>query len=281
MTPYYERDGIVIYHGDCREILPTLSQVEHVITDPPYDERTHAHARTAKRGVPGQDARKGLVGGGIGIEFDPIDPTWVTPLLIGAASRWVIAFCALEMLGHYACCAGSAWVRACVWARTDGAPQFSGDRPAQASDGVAVMHAPGVRRWNGGGSRGLWLDSTKYAEEREHPTQKPESLMRRLVSLFTDPGETILDPFMGSGTTLRAAKDLGRKAIGIELSERWCEVAARRLEQTVLPLGFEQVQQREGGFETPMLPGVARTAHGDQVTREVGVLQALEETDRE
>jgi site-specific DNA-methyltransferase (adenine-specific) len=65
-------------------------------------------------------------------------------------------------------------------------------------------------------------------------TEKPIELMRELVSLFTDPGELILDPFMGSGTTLRAAKDLGRRAIGIELEEKYCEIAVQRLAQEVL-----------------------------------------------
>lgn len=75
-----------------------------------------------------------------------------------------------------------------------------------------------------------------YREDvgRCHTTQKPLELMKELVALFTDPGELILDPFMGSGTTLRAAKDCGRKAIGIELEEKYCEVAAKRMRQEVL-----------------------------------------------
>ncbi|MDD5304003.1 MAG: site-specific DNA-methyltransferase [Elusimicrobia bacterium] len=69
-----------------------------------------------------------------------------------------------------------------------------------------------------------------------HPSPKPECVMRWLVDELSEPGETVLDPFMGSGTTLRAAKDLGRKAIGIEIEERYCEIAAKRLSQQVLPL---------------------------------------------
>jgi DNA modification methylase len=68
---------------------------------------------------------------------------------------------------------------------------------------------------------------------QEHQTVKPIKLMSELVSLFTNPGETIIDPFMGTGTTLRAAKDLGRKAIGIEIEERYCEIAAKRMAQEV------------------------------------------------
>jgi DNA modification methylase len=71
---------------------------------------------------------------------------------------------------------------------------------------------------------------------RQHPTQKPLELMRWCVEHYSKPHDTILDPFMGSGTTLRAAKDLGRQAIGIEIEEKYCEIAARRLSQEVLAL---------------------------------------------
>lgn len=88
-------------------------------------------------------------------------------------------------------------------------------------------------KWSGGGRRAVWRENVVRGA---HKTEKPLRLLVELVRLFTDPRETILDPFMGSGTTLRAAKDLGRKAIGIEIEERYCEIAARRLEQEVLAL---------------------------------------------
>ena len=89
-------------------------------------------------------------------------------------------------------------------------------------------------RWNGGGRRAVW----EYPVERQngHPTPKPLALMADLIALFTDPGETILDPFLGSGTTARAAKDLGRKVIGIEMEEKYCEIAAQRMSQEVMAL---------------------------------------------
>jgi DNA modification methylase len=99
------------------------------------------------------------------------------------------------------------------------------------------MHAPGKKQWNGGGHHGYWEYGVEKLE-RYHPTQKPEPLMTEIVRLFTDPGEKILDPFMGSGTTLVAAKRLGRKAIGIELEEKYCEIAAQRLSQGALPMEF-------------------------------------------
>lgn len=224
MTPYYEQDGIVIYHGDCRESLSALS-VDHVITDPPYDSKTHDGART---GGDGQTVLR--------IDFAPVnaDLAYVS-LLLAAAARWVVAFCSMEQLGDYKRASGACWVRAGFWRRTDGCPQFTGDRPGQPGEGVAVMHREGKKVWNGGGRHAYWICGVER-NDRAHPTQKPESLMRDLVADFTTAGETILDPFMGSGTTLVAAKRLGRKAIGIELEERYCEIAAKRLAQGALDL---------------------------------------------
>ena len=81
----------------------------------------------------------------------------------------------------------------------------------------------------------MW-ECPRETKTRLHPTPKPELLMADLVMQFTDAGDTILDPFMGSGTTLVAAKRLGRKAIGIELEEKYCEIAAKRLSQGALNL---------------------------------------------
>lgn len=103
-----------------------------------------------------------------------------------------------------------------------------------------------------GGGKCNWYDETNAVEniirpgdlecnkilpsKDQHPTQKPEGLAKHFIRLHSRPGDTVIDPFMGSGTTLRAAKDMGRKAIGIEIDERWCEMAARRMAQEVLPL---------------------------------------------
>lgn len=232
MTPYYEQDGITIYHGDCREVL-TPNLVAHVITDPPYDARTHAGARSA----PTHSAKFGEIRK-IEIAFAPLDVEEMLPFLLASAERWVVAFCTMEMIGRYERAAGGKWVRAGFWRRPDGAPQFTGDRPATPGDAIAIMHASeGKKRWNGGG-RHAYYEFGVERIERVHPTQKPESLMCALVADFSDEGETILDPFMGSGTTLIAAKRLGRKAIGIEIEEKYCEIAAKRLSQGALPLEF-------------------------------------------
>ena len=231
MTPYYEQDGIVIYHGDCREILPTLPKVDLVLTDPPYDAKTHRGAITVAASV--QSSKDS------GVSFSCLDDVQgVTLALLALSQRWVIAFCALEQLGAYAAAAGGAWVRAGVWDKIAPSPQITGDRPGQAVEGIAIMHNPGRKKWNRGGGAGIWrFLPDKGATRPDHPTPKPEGLMASLVSDFSDSGDTILDPFMGSGTTLVAAKRLGRKAIGIELEEKYCEIAARRLQQGALNFG--------------------------------------------
>ncbi len=224
LTPYYgPEDGITIYLGDCREILPQIERVDHVITDPPYDTKTHDGARYGFRETSSK------------IPFAPLDVAWAVPLLLGAANGWVVAFCALEMFGAYRDAADRRWVRSGFWRRVNGVPQFTGDRPGQPGEGLAIMHAGGVKkRWNGSGSHAFW--EYPIVSNGPHPTTKPELLMCELVSQFTDEGELILDPFMGSGTTLVAAKRLGRRAIGIELNEDYCKVAVSRLRQRALPM---------------------------------------------
>lgn len=248
MQPYYEQSGITIYHGDCREVIgveskaaaeypnkadgeasepsgarrPSTHWIDVVITDPPYDARTHEGARSH-----GDTESK--------INFPPLDVALALPPILAAARRWVVAFCTMEMIAAYQSASGAAWVRAGFWRRPDGAPQFTGDRPGTPGDALAIMHRVGKKRWNGGGQHAYWECGVERSD-RVHPAQKPLALMRHLVADFSDVGEVILDPYMGSGTTIVAAKALNRRAIGIELEEKYCEIAAKRLQQEALPL---------------------------------------------
>lgn len=227
-----------VVHGDNTEVLPTLpdASVAHVITDPPFDNRTSKGARTNHNWAPQGDAHAF-------IDFDGISPQSVAPLLLRVALRWSIAFCALEQLGEYASIAAEAWVRSGVWAKPDGAPQFTGDRPAQSAEGIAIMHRRGRKRWNGGGSRGLWTHSVIQSRaEFEHPTPKPLPLMLELVELFTDPDEIVLDPFCGSGTTGVACLRLGRRCILIEKDAKYASVARERMEAESKGLSLRDVR---------------------------------------
>lgn len=249
MTPYYEQDGVTIYHGDCLRVFEKVAPfADHCITDPPYFRDVYLRASMPKTKVgSGTPGRMGasltkLAAGDIGCADDLYMPAGEN--IAALTKRWAIVFSDVESLDRWrvALSRGMRYVRTGAWIKPDAMPQMSGDRPAVGFEPCTICHAGGPMRWNGGGHQAVWTHYIcKGLMRPDHPCPKPESLMLELVELFTDPGETILDPFMGSGTTLVAAKRLGRKAIGIELEEKYCEIAARRLDQGVLPLHGEVV----------------------------------------
>jgi site-specific DNA-methyltransferase (adenine-specific) len=209
-----ERIGLAtLYLGDCLEIMPTLPQVDAVLTDPPYDAMTHDGAR-----IDGD------------IDFKPLPSVdALVSALLSKCQKWCLCFCSLEMLFEYKRAAGVAWVRAGFWDRIVNMPQLSGDRPAQGGEGIAVFHSPGRKKWNGGGNAAIYRHAVERGR-KEHPTQKPVSLMSELVGLFSDPGETVLDPFMGGGTTGVSAVHAGRSFIGVELRPDYFDIACQRIE---------------------------------------------------
>ncbi len=212
IKPYYVDDACCIIHGDCRAILPTLPKVDLVLTDPPYGIGHPCSFQERRRGNLANCTNYPNVHA----DNRPFDP-----------SAWIAYPCILWGGNHYASRLPdqSGWL---VWDK---------ERPDdldQATCELAWSNViKGVRRF-----RYLWHGMIRAGDdELYHPTQKPVALMTWCMSLrWTKDATTILDPFMGSGTTLRAAKDLGRKAIGIELEERYCEIAAKRLAQEVLAL---------------------------------------------
>lgn len=232
MTPYWSKTGHELYLADCREVLPTLGPVDHVITDPPYSE--HVHAKLGAEGrADGMRRRERLDFQHLGQE----DVNLLAGEFARVAGRWIVCF-GDERTMSFWLRSGLPWVRAGVWVKPDAMPQMSGDRPANGIDMVAVMHAPrakgsGRMWWNGGGRTAVWTHNVvnpRGREDKDHPTPKPLPLMLELVSLFTDEGETVLDPFAGSGTTGVACIRLGRRFIGVEREEKYAEIAAQRLE---------------------------------------------------
>jgi site-specific DNA-methyltransferase (adenine-specific) len=223
----------MVFTQDSREFMPRLPDgfADHVITDPPYDEHTHASlmSAAASKSTTRTTGRRGERPAMVSLDFEPLaDVDALVSDLVRLSRRWALAFCSLEMLGAYRDAAGDSWVRAGFWHRPDGAPQFSGDRPAQAGEAVAVMHRAGRKRWNGGGHRAFWSCGVEH-DDRVHPTQKPLALMMRLVEQFTDPGDLVFDPFCGSGTTGVACLRLGRRFVGVERDERYAALACERL----------------------------------------------------
>lgn len=257
MTPYYQDAAVTLYHGDCREILPALDAVDHLITDPPYSADvylrasavyTKAGSGTPKRmGLSEQKRRGGalqkMANGDIGYMDTAFMAFFREWCAIDKVRRWFLVFSDVEschlwrtaLTDHPQGLAPLRYVRTGAWVKPDAMPQMSGDRPSVGFEPCTIAHAHGPMRWNGGGKQAVWTHNTaKGADRPDHPCPKPEPLMRDLVLDFTDPGDLILDPFAGSATTLRAAKRLGRRAIGIELDEKNCAEAVRWLQRTYL-----------------------------------------------
>lgn len=210
MTPYYERGGITIYHGDCRDILPILGPVDSVITDPVWP-----------------NALPELIG-----SDDPFG-LW--------QSTWPL-FDAKRLVVWLGCQSDPRFLRgmnADIWPflrtmyMSHAVPSYNGRCLVSGDVAFAFGEWPPSRpgaRVIPGEKRGKTIPSRR----QKHNAARNEEHALWIVSFWSLEGKTVLDPFMGSGTTLRAAKDLGRKAIGIEIEERWCESAAKRLEQEVL-----------------------------------------------
>lgn len=238
--PYYSDDAVTLYHGDCREVLRDLPDngVGAVITDPPYSDWTHENVRSNSDRARGHGNR--VLSGNLG--FNSITDDDVTEIVEECgriAERWVISSLDYRhaFLFSQQPPANLRLLRIGIWVKTNPMPQISGDRPAQGWEAVAFLHSDTVKpRWTGKGRPSVWSYPTGM-DRTGHPTAKPLPMVREWVRLFTDKGSTILDPFAGSGTTLRAAKDEGRKAIGVEIDEAYCELIAKRLAQGVLDFG--------------------------------------------
>lgn len=251
MRVFYNRDGITLFQRDCLDVLPRLRRVDHVITDPPYSEHTHAKQWNAWALTERGDKRWHSAYHGLG--FAAVDASTrdcVARETARISVRWCLTFCDLESIGEWRSAYttyGLEYVRTCVWDKVDGAPQFTGDRPASGAEAIVVVHPTGKKRWNGGGRRSVF--TYRINGERggkPHPTTKPLPLLLELVSLFTDPGDLVLDPFAGSGTTGVACKMLGRRFIGIEIDPGFARMAAARLDSTPEPLpGFVAEMARQ------------------------------------
>jgi site-specific DNA-methyltransferase (adenine-specific) len=239
-----EIGNATLYLGDCMDILPTLAKVDAVMTDPPFSENTHGNAKS----------NKGKGHGNKAIDFASVDFPAISALLDSCAKLcdgWVIAsmdwrhIAALEFQGH----AYYELIRFGVWVKTNPMPQISADRPAQGWEGIGYIYPKDKKKvWHGGGSHGNWIGPV--ITNGDHPTGKPVDMLSVWVSRFTAKGDTILDPFMGSGTTGVAAIQLGRKFIGIEREPKYFDIACKRIEQAAAqgqlfaPEQTKQVQEQ-------------------------------------
>ena len=262
MTPYYDADGVTIYHGDCRDVLASLpdKSIDFVFTDPPYGHNNNDGDLIANRekalGRPKTASSEARPIANDGPEandmFRELLPEYHRLLRQGGC-----CCCCC-------CCGGgpdpqfarwSQWIDASpldfkqmvVW---DKGPMGMGWHYRRSYETVLVAQKPGAAC--------KWYDDTNAVENiirpghkgirkilpsaDQHPTEKPPELAGHFIGLHTQPGDVVLDPFMGAGSTLVAAYRMGRRAIGVELEERWCEVAVEKLKQVdlfaaALPLG--------------------------------------------
>lgn len=238
MKLYYQDDSVTLYHGSSIGGMAGMedASVKAILTDPPYTERTHEGARSNSKDA----TAGGRVLSGSKAAFGSITDEELRKVMVecGRVSRsWVVATLAYQHSFEFDIepPEGLRMMRVGVWVKTNPMPQISADRPGTGWESIAYMHRADTKpAWNGGGKHGNYILPTAQGEG--HPTSKPLSMVSDWVRRFTEHGDTILDPFAGSGTTLRAAVDNGRKAIGYEINEAYCEVIAKRLSQGALDL---------------------------------------------
>ena len=234
LTPYYDKNGITLYHGDCREILPQLDvKVDLLLTDPPYGIDYQSTRRTAWQ-------RKDKIKGDI--EF----PLWIFDYLPDKA---MFIFCRWDNLSGLP--KPKSFI---VW---DKQRHSMGDLAHEyGRQWEAIAFYPQPNHKFVGRPKDVISIPCIPACNLLHPNEKPVALIKTL--LVNNVGETVLDPFMGVGSTLLAAKSLNRKCIGIEIEEKYCEIAAKRCSQTVMALPIEPSQKevKSNGTFFPLLGGI-------------------------
>lgn len=200
MRPYYDHGGITIYHGDCRDILPELGTFDLLLTDPPYGH--------GNKWAGGTWASNPIYEAAFEWDAQPVEQPLIDSI-IAHASRAIV-----WGGNYYALPPSRCWLS---WLKTSRMPTMADFELAWTN-----LEQPAK----------VFCEDRNPDGKREHPTQKPVSLFRWCLQLAK--ATSVLDPFMGSGTTLRVAKDAGLKAVGVDKVERYCEIAARRLRQEVL-----------------------------------------------
>ena len=246
MTPYYERGGIVIYHGDCFDVLHDLNGgIGAIVTDPPYSSggafRGDRMATTLQKYVQSdaEAQRTGFAFSGDNRDqrsFLAWCSLWMNAARVatdpGATIACFTDWRQLPTVTDSLQAGGWVWRGVGAWSKKFGRVRNGGFSSACE---FLVWGTNGPLVENDRYPCGVFEASSPPTASRQHITQKPETVMSWAMGNVS-PGAVVLDPFMGSGTTLVAAKESGRHAIGIEIEERYCEIAAKRLEQEVLAL---------------------------------------------
>ena len=242
--PYYQDDHCTIYHGDCREVLPEI-EADLIVTDPPYGDTS--------------------------LEWDRASVEWLG--MIAAPQLWCFGSMRFWFSHKADFERDHKYAQEIVWEKHNGS-SLHADRFKRVHE-FAVHWYRADLKWsdlyadvpvtNDATPRTVrrkrrpphtgHIEASAYRSEdggprlmrsvqqvrschgyAQHPTQKPTGILRPIITASCPPGGVVLDPFMGSGSTLVAAKEAGRRAIGIEIDERYCEIAVQRLAQEILPM---------------------------------------------
>jgi 16S rRNA G966 N2-methylase RsmD len=193
-----------------------------IITDPPFNEHVQDNlcsgSLVGKKSVPKCE-----------LSFDPMtEYGWIRDA-VRVAKRWTVVWCAVEDFGLFKAAAPEAYVRGGIWYKSNAMGQLTADRPATAYEGLAILHGNKVKkRWNGRGSYGIWRANGTRGKKDRHPNEKPLDLCLKLVALFSERGETVFDPFCGSGAIGEACVRLGRDYIGLDQDQFWVGYARQR-----------------------------------------------------
>ena len=228
LKPYYQDDAITIFHADCRSILPQLERgsVDLVLTDPPYGisyESGHYKGINPWGSISGDDSW----------------PEDVLQMCRIIARVGVLAFCRWDVKHKQKPDSLIVWVKN-SWTAGDLEHEY-----ARSWEAIAWWKGP-LHQWAATRPSDVILNSRVAPTALHHPTEKPVELLEKLIQQHKR--STVLDPFMGSGSTLRAAKNLGLKAVGVEIEERYCEIAALRMKQEVLQHAPAADSHKQGGL---------------------------------
>jgi len=274
-------ERVWLIHGNNIDHYLELGSVDAIITDPPYGAEVHSKQRVGRN-------RHGYVDSAP-IGFDQLTSEDTELLSHFACTRckgWSLIFHQDEHLstwreametttGH-----GTKFFRPMIWVKTNAKPNLNGDGPGKGHEMIAAFWSDTSRRtkWNGGGKVGVFMHARPHTSNtlsiHRHPTEKPVALMKELIRLFTNPGDVVFDPFMGSGSTGVAALELGRKFIGIEKNIDYYDAATDRINEALsknelLPTASSKMPTLFGG-----------AAYGSTGTRKRLAREAKENAER-
>ena len=252
--------------GDAVDLLREIPTdgIDVALTDPPYSDHVHANHWVGGNPIKGKPSKRTKAKPtkkdlGFASLSRPATCTDRAMMLARVTKRWVLVFSDHEGSvgwGQDLRYAGLEIVRYAIWRKLGAPPQFTGDRPAVGHEVIVIAHRPppgNKKHWNGGGHHGVYEHRIARGKERIHTTQKPASLCDELVGLFSDPGETILDPFAGSGAILAAAARAGRRPVGFEIDAEYARLASDQVHRALADYsssGFSdglQSGQSQGG----------------------------------